>query len=162
MDILAQRMAHDATPIVASSGPFFPAIGSPTICSVLNTEKAVDNPAPYEHTMLAIGSDRIGVAFHGIALIVILRLKGVLSRAGHADLRGRSGSLGKEGRDLEAGCSAQRLRLTRGGHRRATPSAPGRGWAAAAFLTASYSVSGAMSAPFGHTTVPPSMKNRWK
>lgn len=32
-----------------------------------DTEKAADNPTPYEHTMLAIGSDRIGVAFHGIA-----------------------------------------------------------------------------------------------
>ena len=32
-----------------------------------DTEKAVDNPQPYEHEMLAIGSDRIGVAFHGIA-----------------------------------------------------------------------------------------------
>ena len=28
---------------------------------------AVDNPQPYEHEMLALGSDRIGVAFHGIA-----------------------------------------------------------------------------------------------
>jgi kynurenine formamidase len=32
-----------------------------------DTEKAVDNPQPYEHEMLALGSDRIGVAFHGIA-----------------------------------------------------------------------------------------------
>src|SRR5437867_10775983 len=32
-----------------------------------DTEKAIDNPQPYEHEMLAIGSDRIGVAFHGIA-----------------------------------------------------------------------------------------------
>lgn len=32
-----------------------------------DTEKAVDNPQPYEHRMLAIGSDRFGVAFHGIA-----------------------------------------------------------------------------------------------
>jgi kynurenine formamidase len=32
-----------------------------------DTEKAVDNPEPYEHQMLAIGSDRFGVAFHGIA-----------------------------------------------------------------------------------------------
>ena len=31
-----------------------------------DTEKAVDNTQPYEHTMLAIGNDRIGVAFHGI------------------------------------------------------------------------------------------------
>ena len=28
-----------------------------------DTEKAVDNPNPYEHSMLAIGSDRIGVAY---------------------------------------------------------------------------------------------------
>jgi hypothetical protein len=45
------------------------------------------------------------------------------------------------------------------GAQRAT-SAPARAWAAPASLTASYNVSGAMSAPFGHTTVPPSMKNR--
>ena len=33
----------------------------------VDTEKAVDNPEPYEHSMLAIGSDRFGVAFHGVA-----------------------------------------------------------------------------------------------
>jgi len=32
-----------------------------------DTQMAVDNPQPYEHQMLALGSDRIGVAFHGIA-----------------------------------------------------------------------------------------------
>src|SRR5207249_10938527 len=32
-----------------------------------DTEKAIDNPQPYEHEMLALGTDRIGVAFHGIA-----------------------------------------------------------------------------------------------
>ncbi len=32
-----------------------------------DTEKAVDNPQPYERQMLAIGSDRFGVAFHGVA-----------------------------------------------------------------------------------------------
>jgi len=32
-----------------------------------DTVKAVDNPNPYEHQMLAIGSDRIGVNYHGIA-----------------------------------------------------------------------------------------------
>src|SRR5688500_14551185 len=32
-----------------------------------DTEKAVDNPAPYEHTMLGLGADRLGVAYHGIA-----------------------------------------------------------------------------------------------
>ena len=32
-----------------------------------DTAQAVDNPQPYEHQMLALGSDRIGVAFHGIA-----------------------------------------------------------------------------------------------
>jgi kynurenine formamidase len=32
-----------------------------------DTEKAIDNPQPYEHEMLALGSDRIGVSFHGIA-----------------------------------------------------------------------------------------------
>src|SRR5712691_13248752 len=31
------------------------------------TEKAPDNPLPYEHKMLAIGSDRIGVSYHGTA-----------------------------------------------------------------------------------------------
>jgi len=38
-----------------------------SLAADVDTEKAVDNPAPYEHTMLAIGADRIGVAFHGIA-----------------------------------------------------------------------------------------------
>jgi hypothetical protein len=32
-----------------------------------DTVKAVDNPNPYEHTMLGIGSDRIAVGYHGIA-----------------------------------------------------------------------------------------------
>jgi kynurenine formamidase len=32
-----------------------------------DAEKAIDNQNPYEHSMLALGSDRIGVAFHGIA-----------------------------------------------------------------------------------------------
>jgi kynurenine formamidase len=32
-----------------------------------DTIKAVDNPFPYEHEMLAIGNDRIGVRYHGIA-----------------------------------------------------------------------------------------------
>jgi kynurenine formamidase len=32
-----------------------------------DTVKAVDNPTPYEHEMLGIGSDRFGVAYHGIA-----------------------------------------------------------------------------------------------
>jgi len=38
-----------------------------SLASDADTEKAVDNPQPYEHEMLAIGNDRIGVAFHGIA-----------------------------------------------------------------------------------------------
>jgi kynurenine formamidase len=29
------------------------------------TDKAADNPQPYDHTMLAIGSDRIAVSYHG-------------------------------------------------------------------------------------------------
>jgi kynurenine formamidase len=33
----------------------------------LNEEKAVDNPNPYEHVMLGIGSDRWGVSYHGQA-----------------------------------------------------------------------------------------------
>jgi kynurenine formamidase len=32
-----------------------------------DTEKAVDNPNPYEHQMQGIGSDRWGVSYHGIA-----------------------------------------------------------------------------------------------
>ena len=32
-----------------------------------NTVQAVDNPYPYEHQMLSIGTDRIGVRYHGIA-----------------------------------------------------------------------------------------------
>src|SRR5207302_5426087 len=31
------------------------------------TDKAPDNPSPYEHKMQAIGSDRIGVSYHGTA-----------------------------------------------------------------------------------------------
>jgi kynurenine formamidase len=31
------------------------------------TEKAADNPQPYDHQMLAVGSDRISVAYHGTA-----------------------------------------------------------------------------------------------
>src|SRR5438874_3848260 len=40
---------------------------SVSLAADADTEKAIDNPQPYEHEMLAIGSDRIGVAFHGIA-----------------------------------------------------------------------------------------------
>jgi len=40
---------------------------SVSLASDADTEKAIDNPQPYEHEMLALGSDRIGVAFHGIA-----------------------------------------------------------------------------------------------
>ena len=32
-----------------------------------DSDKAVDNPDPYERRMLALGSDRIAVAFHGVA-----------------------------------------------------------------------------------------------
>ena len=32
-----------------------------------DTVEAVDNPNPYEHTMLGISSDRIAVSYHGIA-----------------------------------------------------------------------------------------------
>src|SRR6266849_4357200 len=46
-----------------------------------DTVQAVDNPNPYDVKMLAIGNDRIGVAYHGIftrgILIDIPRLKGV-------------------------------------------------------------------------------------
>lgn len=40
---------------------------SVSLASDADTVQAVDNPQPYEHQMLALGSDRIGVAFHGIA-----------------------------------------------------------------------------------------------
>src|SRR6266436_10303652 len=39
---------------------------SVSLASDADTEKAVDNPQPYEHEMLGLGTDRIGVAFHGI------------------------------------------------------------------------------------------------
>ena len=39
---------------------------SVSLASDADTERAVDNPQPYEHEMLALGNDRIGVAFHGI------------------------------------------------------------------------------------------------
>ncbi len=32
-----------------------------------DTVAAVDNPSPYEHTMIGIGSDRLAVTYHGIA-----------------------------------------------------------------------------------------------
>src|ERR1700752_3300350 len=37
-----------------------------SLASDADTVKAVDNPNPYEHTMLAIGNDRIAVTYHGI------------------------------------------------------------------------------------------------
>jgi kynurenine formamidase len=40
---------------------------SVSLASDADTTKAVDNPAPYEVTMLGIGSDRIAVSYHGIA-----------------------------------------------------------------------------------------------
>jgi hypothetical protein len=40
---------------------------SVSLASDADTVQAVDNQQPYEHQMLALGSDRIGVAFHGIA-----------------------------------------------------------------------------------------------
>jgi kynurenine formamidase len=40
---------------------------SVSLASDADTVQAIDNPQPYEHQMLALGSDRIGVAFHGIA-----------------------------------------------------------------------------------------------
>jgi len=40
---------------------------SVSLAGDVNTEPAVDNPQPYEHRMLSIGSDRIGVSFHGVA-----------------------------------------------------------------------------------------------
>jgi len=39
---------------------------SVSLASDADTVKAVDNPNPYEHEMLAIGNDRFGVRYHGI------------------------------------------------------------------------------------------------
>jgi len=39
---------------------------SVSLASDADTVKAVDNPNPYEHTMLAIGMDRIAINYHGI------------------------------------------------------------------------------------------------
>jgi kynurenine formamidase len=40
---------------------------SVSLAADVDTEKAVDNPTPYEVTMQGIGSDRIAVSYHGIA-----------------------------------------------------------------------------------------------
>ena len=40
---------------------------SVSLAGDVDTVKAVDNPTPYEHTMLAIGRDQIAVNYHGIA-----------------------------------------------------------------------------------------------
>jgi kynurenine formamidase len=40
---------------------------SVSLASDADTTRAVDNANPYEHTMLAIGNDRIAVTYHGIA-----------------------------------------------------------------------------------------------
>jgi kynurenine formamidase len=40
---------------------------SVSLAADVDTVKAVDNPNPYELTMLTIGTDRIGVSYHGIA-----------------------------------------------------------------------------------------------
>jgi kynurenine formamidase len=40
---------------------------SVSLAADADTTRAVDNPNPYELTMLGIGSDRIGVNYHGIA-----------------------------------------------------------------------------------------------
>jgi kynurenine formamidase len=40
---------------------------SVSLAADADTVKAVDNPNPYEHTMLGISSDRIAVNYHGIA-----------------------------------------------------------------------------------------------
>ena len=37
-----------------------------SLASDADTVQAVDNPNPYDVKMLAIGNDRIGVAYHGI------------------------------------------------------------------------------------------------
>src|SRR5688572_15383896 len=40
---------------------------SVSLAADADTVKAVDNPNPYEHTMIGIASDRIAVTYHGIA-----------------------------------------------------------------------------------------------
>jgi kynurenine formamidase/uncharacterized protein YceK len=40
---------------------------SVSLASDPDTEKAVDNPDPYEHQMLRLGYDRWGVSYHGVA-----------------------------------------------------------------------------------------------
>jgi kynurenine formamidase len=40
---------------------------SVSLAADADTVKAVDNPNPYEHTMLGIASDRLGINYHGIA-----------------------------------------------------------------------------------------------
>ena len=40
---------------------------SVSLSRVADTEKAIDNPDPFEHTMIAIGADRMGVVPHGVA-----------------------------------------------------------------------------------------------
>ena len=40
---------------------------SVSLAGDINTVEAVDNPYPYEHTMLSISTDRINVRYHGIA-----------------------------------------------------------------------------------------------
>lgn len=40
---------------------------SVSLAADVDTVKAVDNPSPYEVTMLGIGSDRLAVSYHGIA-----------------------------------------------------------------------------------------------
>lgn len=40
---------------------------SVSLAADADTVKAVDNPAPYEHAMIALGADRIAVSYHGIA-----------------------------------------------------------------------------------------------
>ncbi len=40
---------------------------SVSLAADADTEKAIDNPEPYEHEMLGLGIDRIAVAIHGIA-----------------------------------------------------------------------------------------------
>ena len=39
---------------------------SVSLAADADTVKAVDNPNPYDHTMLAIGSDRLAISYHGI------------------------------------------------------------------------------------------------
>jgi hypothetical protein len=53
-----------------------------SLAADVDTEKAIDNPSPYEHSMLGIGTDRIGVAFHGLRTRIWIRSRTSTTTAG--------------------------------------------------------------------------------